>query len=160
MVKSGGIAQMSTFRGLIAVQIDAKGRLNIPARFRTALVEPQVVITIDTEQSCLLLYPASRWLEIEAQLEKLPSFHTPSRRIQRLLLGHATELEIDSQGRILLPALLREYADLKKSAVMVGQGKKLEIWNEDKWNISRSAWLAEAAENEGGLSPEILSLSL
>lgn len=151
---------MSTFRGLMAVQIDAKGRLNIPARFRTALVEPQVVVTIDTEQACLLLYPASRWLEIEEQLEKLPSFHPPSRRIQRLLLGHATELEIDSQGRILLPALLREYAELGKSAVMVGQGKKLEIWNEDKWNMGRSAWLAEAAENEGGLSPEILSLSL
>ncbi len=161
MEKSGGFSQM--FRGLTAVQIDVKGRLSIPARYRAALTgsaEAEVVVTIDTEQPCLLLYPGPRWLEIEEELEKLPSFHSPSRRIQRLLLGHATDLEIDSQGRILLPALLREYAGLEKSAVLVGQGKKLEIWNDAKWNLSRSAWLAEAAEKEGGLSAEILSLSL
>jgi MraZ protein len=158
--KSGGDAQM---RGLTAVQIDSKGRLSIPARYRSVLTtdnENQVVVTIDTEQPCLLLYPVRHWAEIQEKLEKLPSFHSPSRRIQRLLLGHATDLEIDTQNRILLPGLLREYANLEKSAVLVGQGKKLEVWNDEKWNTSRSAWLAEAADQEGGLSAEILALSL
>lgn len=151
------------FRGLTAVQIDAKGRLNIPARYRAALLnetETTVVVTIDTEQPCLLLYPTSRWNTIEGELERLSSFHPASRRIQRLLIGHATDVELDSQGRILLPPLLREYARLEKTAMLVGQGKKFEIWNDAQWQTSRSAWLAETADAVNALPSELLSLSL
>lgn len=151
------------FRGLTAIQIDVKGRLSIPSRYRAALIdefEKNVVITIDTEQPCLLLYPTPRWSEIEQKLEQLPSFHPASRRIQRLLMGHATDVELDNQGRILLPPLLREYAHLEKSAMLVGQGKKFEIWNESQWQASRSAWLADAANGLSAMSSELLSLSL
>ncbi len=92
------------FRGLTAIQIDAKGRLSIPSRYRAALIEGTdntLIVTIDTEQPCLLLYPGPRWLEIEQKLEQLSSFHPASRRIQRLLMGHATDVELDNQGRIL-----------------------------------------------------------
>src|SRR3989344_9310131 len=101
------------FRGLTAIQVDDKGRMAIPARYREVLEEEArgyLVVTIDTEERCLLLYPYAQWELIEEKLEALPSYNHSSRRIQRLLIGHATELEIDRQGRILLPLLLREYA--------------------------------------------------
>lgn len=151
------------FRGLTAIQIDAKGRLSIPSRYRASLLDETgntVVVTIDTDQPCLLLYPTPRWLEIEQKLEQLSSFHPASRRIQRLLIGHATDVELDAQGRILLPSLLREYAHLDKSAILVGQGKKFEIWDEARWQAGRSAWLNEAANGESVLSSELLNLSL
>jgi MraZ protein len=151
------------FRGLTAIQIDAKGRLSIPSRYRVALLDEAgntVVVTIDTEQPCLLLYPTPRWLEIEQKLEQLSSFHPASRRIQRLLIGHATDVELDSQGRILLPPLLREYARLDKSAMLVGQGKKFEIWNEGQWQASRATWLADAVNGMSAMSSELLALSL
>ena len=150
------------FRGLTAIQIDAKGRLSIPSRYRagfTGETSSTAVITIDTEQPCLLLYPTEPWLEIEQKLEQLSSLHPASRRIQRLLLGHATDVELDTQGRILLPPLLREYAHLDKSAMLVGQGKKFEIWDETHWQAGRAAWLADVA-SPGAMSPELLSLSL
>ena len=148
------------FRGITAVQIDVKGRLTIPTRYRAALLEnaSMVVVTIDTEQPCLLLYPSSRWLEIEVKLEQLPSFHPASRRIQRLLIGHATDIEPDTQGRLLLPPLLREYAGLEKNIILVGQGKKFEIWNEEKWHIGRNTWLAEVTN--GSIPSELSLLSL
>jgi len=151
------------FRGLTAIQIDAKGRLNIPARYRPALLDEAantVVLTIDTEQPCLLLYPTPRWLEIEQKLEQLSSFHPASRRILRLLMGHATDVELDSQGRILLPPYLRQYARLDKSAVLVGQGKKFEIWNEETWEAARATWLADASHGLSAMSTELLELSL
>lgn len=152
------------FRGLTAIQIDAKGRLNVPSRYRTALLDEAagntVILTIDTEQPCLLLYPTPRWTEIEQKLEQLPSFQPASRRIQRLLMGHATDVELDNQGRILLPPLLREYARLDKSAMLVGQGKKFEIWNEANWQSSRATWLADASDGLSAMSAELLALSL
>lgn len=151
------------FRGLTAINIDAKGRLSIPARYRAALLdqsEGTVVVTIDTEQPCLLLYPTPRWLEIEAKLEQLPSFHPASRRIQRLLMGHATDLELDANSRILLPPLLREYAGLDKTAMLVGQGKKFEIWSESQWQTSRSGWLQDVVNQPDALPPELASISL
>jgi MraZ protein len=161
VVKSGEI-WWNMFRGLTAVQIDDKGRLSIPSRYRAALIQESgesVVITIDTEQPCLLLYPTPRWQEIEQKLEQLPSLHPASRRIQRLLMGHATDVELDKQGRILLPNTLREYARLEKTAVLVGQGKKFEIWDEAQWQTCRSAWIAEAASGSA-MTTELLSLSL
>lgn len=139
------------FRGLSAVQIDSKGRITIPANYRTLIVEEasgSLVVTIDTEQRCLLLYPFPQWQVIEEKLEALPSFQPAARRIQRLLLGHATELELDRQGRILLPTLLRDYADLDKSLILVGQGKKIEIWNEAAWEDARVTWLAESMADD------------
>lgn len=149
------------FRGLNAVNIDSKGRISIPRRHRELLQEAcdgQLVVTIDTEERCLLLYPLSEWEVIEAKLQILPSFNAAARRIQRLLMGHASEVEMDAQGRILIPPLLREYAGLDKCSMLVGQGQKFEIWDELSWQSSRETWLSDAETNE--LPDEIKTLSL
>lgn len=151
------------FRGINAVNIDTKGRIAIPMRYRQQLQDScqgQLVVTIDTETSCLLLYPIIEWEIIETKLEALPSFNHAARRIQRLLIGHATELEMDSNGRILLPPLLREYAELGKKTMLVGQGKKFEIWDEVQWQAGRDRWLAEEASGVDELPDELKSLSL
>lgn len=153
------------FRGINAVVLDAKGRMAIPARYREQLqrgsnTAAQVVITIDTESPCLLLYPFPEWELIEQKLQALPSFNRVTRRIQRLLIGHATELELDSNGRILLPPLLRDYAHIDKRIMMVGQGKKFEVWDEQQWQNGRAAWLVEEANATDQLPSELESLAL
>ena len=105
------------FRGVNPINLDAKGRMALPARYREAVhghCEGRMVVTIDTEDQCLLLYPQPEWDEIQAKIDALPSFNRAVRRIQRLLTGHATDLELDANGRMLLPAPLREYAELDK----------------------------------------------
>ena len=147
----------AVFRGINGVNIDAKGRIVMPTRYRERLqLEGQnvVVLTIDTEARCLLLYPLSEWEDIERKLASLPSFNPAARRIQRLLMGHATDIEIDAQGRMLLPPLLREYAKLNKRVVMVGQGRKLELWDESYWNQCREAWLQEESNATDSILPE------
>lgn len=149
------------FRGVNALNLDIKGRLAIPTRYRDEIVRlanGRMVITVDRDHS-LLLYPLPEWEEIERKLVKLPSFNVQARRLQRLLIGHATEVELDGNGRILLPPLLREFAGLDKAVVMIGQGNKFEIWDEAKWNERRAEWL-NAAEGEGELPDELGSLSL
>jgi len=146
------------FRGITAVNLDAKGRMAIPMRYRDCLVEDsdsQLVVTIDTEEACLLLYPLPEWEVIENKLQGLPSFNKAARRIQRLLLGHATELEMDANGRVLLPQLLREYAQVDKKLILVGQGKRFELWSESMWIDKRAQWLAEEANKGDELPPEL-----
>lgn len=149
------------FRGVNALNLDSKGRLAIPTRYRDELVRVangRMVITVDRDH-CLLLYPLPEWEEIERKLVKLPSFNAQARRLQRLLIGHATEVELDGNGRILLPPPLREFAGMDKAVVMIGQGNKFEIWDEAKWNTRRAEWLS-ASEGDGELPDELGSLSL
>ena len=120
------------FIGINSINIDAKSRISMPARYRDSLQQEsagRMVITIDTDERCLLLYPIQEWEKIEAQLAQLPSFNRQARRIQRLLIGHAAELELDSNGRLLLSRELVDHAGLKKQAVLIGQGKKFELWD-------------------------------
>ena len=126
------------FRGVNGINIDVKGRIVIPTRYRERLQESRscVVLTIDTEEKCLLLYPFAAWEDIESKLAELPSFNPQARRIQRLLIGHATEVELDNHGRILLPPLLREYAGLSKHAMLVGQGKKIRPWLSNSTSVA------------------------
>lgn len=124
------------FRGIAEIHLDPKGRLAIPAKYREVLAElcrGQLVATIDIKDTCLRIYPLPVWQVLEAQLEALPSTDPGVRRVQRLLLGYASELELDGNGRILLPASLRKYAQLDKKLVLVGQGKKFELWSEENW---------------------------
>lgn len=151
------------FRGVTAVNIDVKGRMALPTRYRECFQgdNGSLVMTIDTEERCLLLYPFKAWEMIENKLVQLPSFNPQARRIQRLLIGHATEVELDNQGRILVPPLLREYAGLQKHLVLVGQGKKFELWDELHWQERRSHWLKEESNADSSLLPdEVMSLSL
>ena len=150
------------FRGLHNINLDAKGRLAIPTKYReplTALCGARLVATIDTEERCLLIYPVNEWEVIQAKIEALPSFNAGARRIQRLLIGHATDMELDGNGRVVLPVPLREYAELEKEAVLVGQGKKLELWSKALWESRRDDYLDEVGQPEQ-LPDELMSLSL
>ncbi|MBA1146111.1 division/cell wall cluster transcriptional repressor MraZ [Ectothiorhodospiraceae bacterium WFHF3C12] len=150
------------FRGVTHINLDAKGRMAFPSRYREKLVsycDGQLVVTVDRDH-CLLVYPLPDWEVIEQKLVRLPSLNRQARRLQRLLIGHATECQLDGNGRILLPPPLREFAGLDKKTVLIGQGNKFELWDEDTWAQNRDAWLAEAAEEDGELSEELESLSL
>jgi MraZ protein len=153
------------FRGITAVSLDVKGRLAMPARQRDLLLESddnaQLVVTIDTQSACLLLYPIAEWEIIERKLEALPSFNPATRRLQRLLIGHASEVEMDNQGRILIPQLLRDYAKLDKRVMVVGQGQKFELWSDTVWDAQREIWLEEdKVMNAEGLPTELQHISL
>ena len=148
------------FRGATKVTLDAKGRLAIPTRYRERLAarcEGQLVATVDRDY-CLLLYPFPEWEEIERKLVALPSLNRQARRLQRLMVGYATELEMDGHGRILLPKELREFANLDRQAILIGQGNKFELWDEGSWNEKRDVWLGE--DDEVDLPAELESLSL
>ena len=149
------------FRGATKVSIDDKGRMVIPTRHRALLSahsEGRVVVTVDRDQ-CLLIYPMPEWEQIERKLMSLPSLHSQSRRLQRLMVGHATDLELDGHGRLALTAELREFAGLARAGMLIGQGNKLELWDEARWNEQRDAWLkSEQATTD--LATELDSLSL
>ena len=148
-------------RGLNELNLDSKGRLAIPTRYRDTLdrhCEGRMVVTVDRDR-CLLLYPLPDWEEIERKLVKLPSYNEPARRLQRLLIGHATECELDGAGRILLPPPLREFASLSKEIVLIGQGNKFEIWDAQTWNVRRGEWL-QGGGDDGPLPSELENLSL
>jgi len=151
------------FRGINAIIIDAKGRLAVPAKYRDVLSHPDgahMVVTIDTDETCLLLYPKMAWQVIEDKLQSLPSFNAAARRAQRLLIGHASDVEMDGNGRLLLPPVLRDYAKLDKRVVMIGQGNKFEVWDEALWTMRRDAWLHEEAVGESALPDEMKTISL
>ena len=123
----------------------------LPARYREHLpgiCQSQLVVTIDTDQPCLLIYPLPEWELIEEKIEALPSFNATTRRIQRLLIGHATEIEDDANGRMLLPTPLRDYAQLGKKVVLIGQGKKFELWDEKLWAERMDTWLGDGGDDE------------
>ncbi len=134
----------------------------MPARYRERLLEScggRLVVTVDQDH-CLLVYPLPEWEIIEEKLNNLPSLNKQSRLLQRLLIGHATDLEMDGQGRILLPAMLRDYAGLTKKAVLIGQGKKLEIWDEETWVQSQEEWVAAVKADDSDLPSALEELSL
>ncbi len=123
-------------RGAHAINLDTKGRLAIPTRYREWLREEcdgQLVCTIDISNPCLLLYPLPEWEAIERKLNALSNMNPLERRLQRLLLGYACECELDGNGRLLLSAPLREHAGLDKAVMLVGQLNKFEIWSADRW---------------------------
>ncbi len=149
------------FRGVSNLSLDAKGRIVLPARYRERLAEfchSQLVVTIDTDQPCLLIYPLPEWELIEEKIEALPSFNPTTRRIQRLLIGHATEVEVDANGRMLLSNPLRDYAQLGKKVVLIGQGKKFELWDETLWNERMESWLGDGSGDEMPVAPAELTL--
>ncbi len=152
-------SEVVAFRGINAVNIDEKGRFAMPKKYRAELgsqANGRVIVTIDTDERCLLLYPLDVWEEIEEKLQSLPTFSAATRRIQRLLIGHATEVDMDSQGRLLLPSILREHAEFQKKVMVIGQGKKFEIWAEAGWEEQRKSWLATGVSTSGEEIPNVL----
>jgi MraZ protein len=150
------------FRGATKVTLDAKGRLAIPSRYRERLLsraEGHLVATVDRDY-CLLIYPLPDWEEIERKLVKLPALNKQARRLVRLMVGYATEIDMDGHGRILLSRELRDFAGLERQAMLIGQGNKFELWNDERWSARRDEWLADEEGEEAGLPQELESLSL
>ena len=150
------------FRGAAKVTLDDKGRMVVPTRYRERLLERSqgaVVVTVDRDGECLLIYPLSDWELVERKLMELPSLHPQARRLQRLMVGHATDLSLDGHGRMLLAPELREFAGLTRHAMLIGQGHCCELWDETRWLERRQAWLtSEASSTE--LPAQLGSLSL
>ena len=150
------------FRGLNKICLDTKGRITFPVRYKESLSlfsSNLLICTIDQDH-CLLLYPFKYWEQIEKQIIELPTLNPTSRRLQRLMVGHAAELEMDSNGRILIPKELRTFAKLRKQVMLVGQGKKFELWNYDDWNKGREKWLSTKDVDLSNLPSELGTLSL
>ena len=118
---------MLKFRGASNLSLDAKGRIVLPARYRERLAEicdSQLVVTIDTDESCLLIYPLNEWEVVEEKINALPGLNKRVKLIKRKLVGYATDIEVNDSGRLLLSAPLRAYAKLDKKVVLIGQGNK------------------------------------
>ena len=150
------------FRGANKITLDAKGRVAIPTKYRERLSErcdSQLILTVDRDY-CLLIYPLPDWEDLERRLMRLPSLHRQVRRLQRLMVGYATEVELDGHGRILLSRELREFAGLERQAMLIGQGNRFELWDELRWNEKRDQWLAAEESDEVDLPAELESLSL
>ena len=149
------------FRGANKLTLDVKGRLVMPTRYRDRLQElcgGKLVVTVDKDQ-CLLIYPLPDWEEIERKLMRLPTLNPQARRLQRLMVGHATELDLDGHGRLLLPPKLREFGQLTRDAMLIGQGLRFELWDEARWNERREEWL-NSDDNATDLPTELETLSL
>jgi MraZ protein len=148
------------FRGANKLTLDVKGRLVMPTRYRERLQERcggNLVVTVDKDQ-CLMIFPLPDWEDIERKLYKLPTLNPQVRGLQRLMIGNATDLQLDSHGRILLPANLREFAHLTRDAMLVGQGMRFELWDEARWNERRDEWLS-STESTSDLPAELDTLS-
>ena len=150
------------FRGINPINLDAKGRVALPAKYRdrvTDRCDGHMVLTVHPFDRCLLLYPLTDWEVIEAQVNALPnSTSRQARRLQHLMVGYATELDLDAANRLLLPAMHRDHAELDKRLILVGQGQKFEVWNEARWTLMTEAYLNEPVDADA--SVELTNLSL
>jgi MraZ protein len=151
------------FRGATTVNLDSKNRLVVPTRYRDVLLGARdsagagrVVLTADPSQ-CLLLYALPEWEPIEKKLNALSDFNPKTRSLKQLMVGYAHDMEIDAAGRVLLPPMLKKFAALDKSAVLVGQGTKIEIWEEARWE----AQVAQALNvSDDDMPPELEGFTL
>ena len=149
------------FKGISNLNIDTKGRASMPQRYRNVFCiknKCKLVITADKDK-CLLIYTQNNWNIIEKKLSNLPSYNSEARFIQRLVIGHAIESEIDSQGRFLIPNPLREYAGIQKKIILLGQGSKFELWSENIWNKKMKSWL-ESENIDGAKNNALTELKL
>ncbi|NLD15420.1 MAG: division/cell wall cluster transcriptional repressor MraZ [Gammaproteobacteria bacterium] len=146
------------FRGSSSINLDAKGRLAVPSRYRQELeerCEGQMVITLDLHEPCLCLYPMQEWERIEAQISRIPSMRPEARSLQRLLVANAIDVELDGSGRLLIPPRMRAHAGLDKHVMLVGLSLKFQIWDEATWesrfeedlDFIRQAELPEELQN-------------
>ena len=140
--------------GHTSINLDAKGRLAIPTRYRSYLTETsqgKIVATVHPDM-CLMLYPLHEWGPVQRKVMKLSNMNKKARDLQRLIIGYASDLDLDTNGRLLLPPSLRDFAKLDV-------GNKFELWDEQRWHDRQNEWLSDSG-TEGSLSSELESLSL
>ena len=136
------------FMGEYNHTIDAKGRLIVPAKFREILGD-NFIVTKGLD-GCLFVYPNDEWTRFEEKLKSLPLTNKNARQFTRFFLAGAAACEVDKQGRILLPQVLREFASLEKDVVLVGVASRIEIWSRERWDESMNTYdgdMDEVAEN-------------
>jgi len=151
------------FRGSSAITLDSKHRITIPTKYRSELVsdcDRKMVCTVDTQHPCLLLYPLPEWEEIELKLCQLSSMNRQERLFQQMILGNASDCEMDKNGRLLINGPLRQYAGLDKNVMLVGQLNKFEIWNENAWQAQMQQGVSQIQSGEIELTERLLDLSL
>lgn len=149
------------FRGVTELSLDAKGRFAMPTRYRQELQECcgcQLVVTVAVnercmgEPGCLWLYPLAEWEKLEITISKLPTLNKMAGKLRRFVIGHAFELEMDAQGRLLLPDKLRKFAGIEKKLMLVGQLNKFEIWSTAAWIAKENEWLNDSDDDLDELS--------
>ena len=137
-------------RGRSSINLDDKGRIAIPTRYREELQDSckrQLVVTIAVnrycvpENGCLWLYPMPEWEKVERIILEKDSFNPMVVNLKRFVIGNAFECEMDGQGRLLLPETLRDSALLEKKVVLLGQLNKFEIWNDEIWSENENKWM-------------------
>jgi len=151
------------FRGTTQINLDEKGRMVLPARYRDELMEGcdgRLILTLDTDKKCLLLYKYPDWQNIENALFRLPSSNPAVRKMQMILQGHATDVEIDGNGRILIHPSLRPVVNLDKKIMLVGVGRRFEIWDLSVWEAERDAILSVGVLGLEGLPQEASNIPL
>jgi len=155
------------FRGVSTINLDVKGRIAIPTRYRAELQEScerQMIVTIAMDErcvgeaGCLWLYPLPEWEKLELTISKLPALNKMAGRLRRFLIGNATECDMDAQGRLLLPEKLRTFAGMEKHIVLVGQLNKFEVWSAPAWGEKESE-LMKADDVSASDLEELSSLS-
>lgn len=150
------------FRGTTKLSLDARGRLTVPSRYREALAfdaSPQLIITLEKQARCLLLYRMSEWEVTEEKLNNLPDWDPKVASVKQVMLLHATEVEPDSHGRLLIPPLLRERMEIDRQVYFSGYGNYFQIWQESAFETSISAAL-ELVKGDLSESPELQNLSI
>ncbi len=126
------------FRGSFEHTLDSKGRLSVPARFRDVLIgkgDERIVITnfVVDGTRCLDVYPLDEWARFEEEIRKKPKFDRRVVLFQNYYLGGASECIVDKQGRILIPPMLRQYANLKRDVIVVSALEKFRVWDQEAW---------------------------
>lgn len=134
--------------------LDDKGRIAIPAKFR-ALLKKGGVVTKGLD-NCLFLYTKDQWQKIAQKLSALPISQSKARAFARHFLAGAMDLEFDNQGRVTVPEYLRQFASLKKSVIIAGLYNHLEIWNQDDWNKYKK----ESEKNSNAIAEELGDLGI
>ena len=145
---------MAMFVGEYHHNLDSKGRLIIPAKFRDQIGD-EIIFTRGME-GCIFGYPQAEWQKIEAKLAKLPLTQRSARKFTRLFYSGAMETEFDKQGRVNLTATLKEHADLIKECVIVGVSNRIEIWSEDRWQ----KFADEADDNYDDIAEDLDDIEL
>lgn len=147
------------FRGHYEHAIDAKGRTSIPARFREVLLmagsDLRMIVTPALFDPCLHVHPMKAWEELEAKMAALPQFDPNVVMFRRKYLSAAVETEIDKAGRILIPPMLREHADLQKEVLWAGMGKTAELWSRAKWKQAQDMSEADLSHFKAAISEQL-----
>ncbi|HET8935558.1 MAG TPA: division/cell wall cluster transcriptional repressor MraZ [Polyangiales bacterium] len=149
------------FRGTYEHAIDAKGRTSFPSKFRELLSaedSSKLVLTTSLD-SCVVAYPMRAWNEFQERLMKLPQFDKAVRDLRRIYISNAVDADVDSVGRLLVPPMLREYANLKRDAVWAGNGNFVELWDKEKFRAARFA-ITESEERREEMAQRLAELGL